>query len=84
MSLNVEAVFELCKEEEGFDPEKKKLLDRLLTIKSPMNFDFATDEELDALVEEMDREAAKGERSQTLRNVLLSARARRSRRRGFI
>lgn len=55
--MNVRKIFDGCEEIKGFDPNAKTLLDKIMNIKTPMGFDdeFATDEELQTLEEELDR-----------------------------
>ena len=54
---NIEKLFEDIPESIIFNPELQILLDKILAIKNPMDFDddFAADAQLEALEDEMDR-----------------------------
>lgn len=54
---NIDELFEDLPEKYAFSPELQGLLDNIMSIKNPMDFDesFATNEQLDALEDELDR-----------------------------
>lgn len=54
---NIEKLFEDIPEHIIFDPALQELLDKIMAITNPMDFndDFATDAQLEALENEMDR-----------------------------
>lgn len=55
--MNIDKLFENLPDEADFNPELQDLLNRIIAITNPMDFDndFATDEQLEALENEMDR-----------------------------
>lgn len=59
--MNIDKLFENLPDEVDFNPELQDLLDRIMALTNPMDFDddFATDEQLEALEDEMDRLEAK-------------------------
>ncbi len=67
--MNVEKIFKACADIEPFDQECRKLLDKVMSVSSPMKFDdeFATDAELDRLEAELDRFNRRSRESDTLR-----------------
>jgi hypothetical protein len=66
--MNIEKIFEQCANIEPFDEECYKLLNKIMSIVSPMKFDseFASDEELDRLEAELDRFNRRSQESDTL------------------
>lgn len=70
--MNIKSIFEACADIEPFDEECHKLLDKIMSITSPMKFDsgFATEEELDRLEAELDRFNRRSAESETLRRTL--------------
>ena len=55
--MNINNFFENVNESGTFSPPLQELLDKLMAIKNPMDFtnEVATDEQLEALEDEMDR-----------------------------
>ena len=70
--MNVKLIFEACDDIIPFDEDCIKLLDKIMSITSPMKFDdrFATDEELDRLESELDRFNKRSPESNMLRQVV--------------
>lgn len=70
--MDISKVFEACQEIEPFSENAKELLKRIMAISSPMDFDneFATDEQLEFLVSELNRFNTFSRISQTLQSVI--------------
>jgi len=70
--MNINKIFEACDDIDPFDVECSKLLDKIMSITSPMKFDseFASDEELDRLEAELDRFNRRCPETDTLRRTL--------------
>lgn len=70
--MNIKKVFENCVETEPFSENCYNLLNRIMSISSPVKFDneFASEEELNNLESELDRFNIRNEVSNTLRTVL--------------
>lgn len=70
--MNIKKIFEECSDIEAFDEESYKLLEKLMSVSSPMKFDdeFASDEELDRLEAELDRFNRRSPEADTLRRAV--------------
>lgn len=52
--MNLEDIFNMLNEAPRFTQDKKDLLSKIMSLESPLDFNFGTDEELDALEDIMD------------------------------
>lgn len=84
--MNVEKFFNGCVDIDPFDSECSKLLDKVMSVTSPMKFDadFASNEELDRLEAELDRFNIRSTESELLYQILRDLKAAQSSRFIFI
>lgn len=84
--INIEKIFNTCKEVKGFDQKNVELLNNILSIKSPIDFDnrFATDEELEFLLLEMKHEDLRKPNMEKLKEMICSMKPTKSTQVGFI
>ena len=70
--MNIKSLFEACNDIEPFDEECYNLLNKIMSITSPMKFDnrFATEEELNKLESELDRFNRRSTESETLKRTI--------------
>lgn len=70
--MNIKKIFESCVDIEPFDEECYTLLNKVMTISSPMKFDseFVSDEQLDRLEAELDRFNIRSAESDILKNTI--------------
>ena len=70
--LNIEKIFNRCVAIESFNEDCYTLLNKIMSINSPMKFDdeFASDEELDRLEAELDRFNRRSRQADVLRNTI--------------
>lgn len=84
--MNPKYIFDNCDELREFDVDCKELLDKIMTIKTPMSFDddFATDAELQALEDELDRMAVQMPQAVNIKDIILKLPAVRATKINFI
>ena len=84
--MNPKQIFDSCDELREFNADCKELLDKLMGIKTPMSFDddFATDAELQALEDELDRMAMQIPQAVNIKNIILRLPAVRATKINFI
>jgi len=84
--MNPKQIFDNCDELREFNADCKELLDKLMAIKTPMSFDddFATDAELQALEDELDRMAAQIPQAVNIKQIILNLPAVRATKINFI
>lgn len=85
--MNIEDFFNsLIETQVSLTAEQRQLIDTMMELNSPMAFDddFATDEELDALEDAMDRAECEVPSCVNLKNVISSLPARKSNKDDFI
>lgn len=70
--MNVKKIFDGCVNIDPFNQECKVLLDKIMSLSSPMKFDdeFASDEELNRLEAELDRFNRRSRESETFRYAI--------------
>jgi len=70
--MNIAKIFEDCNDIEPFQTDCYKLLDKIMSITSPMKFDdeFASNEDLDRLEAELDRFNMRSPAADTLRQAV--------------
>lgn len=76
--MDIERLFESLPEIQTISNEQRQLLDRLMALENPVDFDdeFATDEELDALEDALDQSEREAPHHIQLKNHILRIRAR--------
>jgi hypothetical protein len=84
MPVNIELLFNNCPEVAGFSEGCQALLEKLMTITSPMDFnnDFASDEELDRLEQELDRLDTKNPNVESFKKIVVDLKEKKAN--GFI
>ena len=84
MSVDIELLFSSCPEIGGFSGGCQALLEKLMAITSPMDFDndFANDEELDSLEQELDRMDIKSPNVESFKQIVVALKEKKAR--GFI
>lgn len=84
--MEINKLFESCPSLGDFDEESLTLLKEIMSLTSPMKFDneFASDEQLDKLIEELDRFNKRGNRSDEFRYVLETIKTCKSNKFSFI
>ena len=84
--MNIEKFFDRCTEIGSFNEDCLELLNKVMSITSPMKFDddFASDDEMDQLEAELDKFNVRSEETQLFHTIINSAKARRSSRFVFI
>jgi len=78
--INIDEIFEGCLQTQEFDKDSAELLEKVLSIKSPMKFDeqFASDDHLDLLLSEMERMDIRKPHMEKLKNLIHSIKPSRS------
>lgn len=80
MPVNIERLYENCPEMNGFDESCQALLEKLMTVTSPMDFgdDFASDEELDRLEQELDRLDVRNPNIVKIKQIVMGLKAKQA------
>lgn len=70
--MDVKKIFESCSDIEPFNSDCYELLEKVMSITSPMKFDdeFASEEDLDRLEAELDRFNMRSPEADTLRRTI--------------
>lgn len=84
--MKVEEFFNRCPSQDPFDEDSLKLLNKIMSISSPMKFDdaFASEEQLDKLIEDLDKFNIVSNTSYRLLRAIQSVRAYQSNKFVFI
>jgi hypothetical protein len=84
--MNTRDIFESCGEFAGLSDDNKELLDKIMNIKTPMDFDddFVTDTELQTLESELDRMATHIPQANSFKEIILMLPAVRATKINFI
>lgn len=74
--MDITQLYEALPATEGISDEQTALLARIMNLENPVDFDFATDEEMDALENALDRAEREVPQSMRFKEVVASLRAK--------